>query len=268
MTSNIKKGAKVADKARVMNLFGGDTSSGHIEEAKYKQSYVSWNKEMDRQLANVLAEQMVLGHKCDGDTWKPQALQAVSGFTWDEERKMIVVTTDEWSAWASYVESHPEAKGMQNKMIDNWDEIVLLCGKDRAMGQTVETHDAVSEEMGEDDEIEVSSVPISGAKAHTRPSSSIDSMMEKTKKPKQDSMVDVVGKIASSFQEFLANKKNEEKPSGIEIRNVVKMIPELSGEEVFKAVRKLMSGDPDEFKLLKARPDEEKKEWIGFLINS
>ncbi|KAL8484320.1 hypothetical protein ACS0TY_026848 [Phlomoides rotata] len=239
-----------------MNLSGGDTSSGHIEGAKYKQSYVSWNKEMDRQLVNVLAEQMVLGHKCDGDTWKPQALQAVkyfnvvsdvqatqSGFTWNEERKMIVVTTDEWSAWASYVE-------------------------DRATGQIVETHNAVSEEMGEDDEIEVSYVPISGTKAQARPSSSIDSMMGKTKKPKQDSMVDVVGKIASSFQEFLASKKNGENPSGIEICNVVKMIPGLNGEEVFKAIRKLMSGDPEEFKLLKALPDEEKREWIDFLINS
>ncbi|KAL8544590.1 hypothetical protein ACS0TY_004977 [Phlomoides rotata] len=153
---------------------------------------------------------------------------------------------------------------MQNKMIDNWDEIVLLCGKDRAMGQTIETHDAVSEEMGEDDEIEVSSIPISGTKAQARPSSSIDSMMGKTKKPKQDSMVDVVGKIASSFQKKLANKKNEEKPSGIEIRNVVKMIPGLNGEEVFKAVRKLMSGDPEEFKLLKAL--QMKKKESGLLI--
>ncbi|KAG8378031.1 hypothetical protein BUALT_Bualt08G0095900 [Buddleja alternifolia] len=132
-----------------------------------KQSYVSWNKEMDSHLAKVLTDQMVQGNKCDGDTWKPQALQAVvaylnstlhltltkdniknrlknwkkyfsvvsdiqtrqSGFTWDEERKMIVVTSDEWSAWTTYVESHPDAKGLHNKMIDNWDDIVLLCGK-------------------------------------------------------------------------------------------------------------------------------------------
>lgn len=109
---------------------------------RFKQPYVSWNKQMDSHLATILSEQMALGYKCDGDTWKPQALQAAvkylnstlemnltkdniknrlknwkkyfnvvsdiqsnqSGFTWDEDRNMIVVTSDMWSSWCDYVE--------------------------------------------------------------------------------------------------------------------------------------------------------------------
>ncbi|KAL0290408.1 UNVERIFIED_CONTAM: hypothetical protein Sangu_2576000 [Sesamum angustifolium] len=73
-----------------------------------------------------------------------------SGFTWDDERKMIVVTSDEWSSWSAYVESHPDAKGMQNKMIEHWDDIVLLCGKDRATGQGAENIEEGLEAMAEE----------------------------------------------------------------------------------------------------------------------
>ncbi|KAL0337094.1 UNVERIFIED_CONTAM: hypothetical protein Scaly_1984500 [Sesamum calycinum] len=70
-----------------------------------------------------------------------------SGFTWDDERKMIVVTSD--SSWSAYVESHPDAKGM------HWDDIVLLCGKDRATGQGAENIEEGLEAMAEDEETEV-----------------------------------------------------------------------------------------------------------------
>ncbi|KAL3830746.1 hypothetical protein ACJIZ3_019548 [Penstemon smallii] len=48
---------------------------------------------------------------------------------------MIVVTSDEWSAWTKYVESNPDAKGMHNKEIPTLKDIVVLFGKDRANGQ-------------------------------------------------------------------------------------------------------------------------------------
>ncbi|KAI3445179.1 hypothetical protein Pfo_001844 [Paulownia fortunei] len=260
---------------------------------------------MDNHLAKVLTDQMAQGNKCDGDTWKPQALQAVvtylnsklhlnltkdniknrvnnwkknfsvvsdvqtkqSGFTWDEERKMIVVTSNEWSSWAAYVESHPDAKGMQNKMIEYWDDIVLLYGKDRATGQCAETFEEGVEAMGEEEEIEVNSTPISGPRA--RPSSSTDSMHGKRKRPKKDPLGEAVSVIATSFQEFLASKKKvKEKQSGIEIHEVVSMVPALTSNEVFKAIRKFMNSDIEEFNLLKAISDEKKKEWIYFLIDS
>ncbi|KAK6149294.1 hypothetical protein DH2020_016819 [Rehmannia glutinosa] len=242
---------------------------------------------MDSHLALILTEQMVLGYKCDGDTWKPKALQAVvtylnaklhlnltkdniknrlknwkrhfnvvsdiqtkqSGFAWDEERKMIVVTTDEWSSWAAYVESHPDAKGMQNKMIENWDGIVLLCGKDRATVKSLKLFKKI-QKHGQDHRAQ--QIPCL-----------------RRKKSLRKTLIEAVGTIATSFQEFLASKKkNEEKPSGIEIHDVVSSIPKLSSDDVFKAVRKLMNGDPEEFKLLKVLPDGKKNEWIYFLINS
>ncbi|CAA0806448.1 Unknown protein [Striga hermonthica] len=166
------------------------------------------------------------------------------------------------------LKSHPDAKGMQNKMIENWDDIVLLCGRDRATGQNVETFQEGSEAMDEDVEIEEDLAPSSDFRARARTSSSADSNLEKKTKYKKDSLAEVVGVIATSFQEYLTRKKQEEKPSGIEIHEVVSVIPGLTSEEVFKAVRKLMNGDLEEFKLLKALPEDKKQEWIYYLINS
>ncbi|KAK4417024.1 hypothetical protein Salat_2527900 [Sesamum alatum] len=215
----MKKGVTTSDKGRagfsdvqasVGTFILGGTSTNTSNEVKYKKQYISWNKEMDNHLAKVLTDQMAQGNKCDGDTWKPQALQAAS---------------------------HPDAKGMQNKMIEHWDDIVLLCGKDRAMGQGTETFEEGVEAMAEEEETEVNSAPVTGAR--TRPSSSTDSMPNKKKKLKKDSLVEAIGTIATSFQEFLASKKkNEEKPNGIETHEVVSMIPGLTSHEVFKAVRK------------------------------
>ncbi|KAL0423646.1 UNVERIFIED_CONTAM: hypothetical protein Sradi_0899400 [Sesamum radiatum] len=302
----MKKGVTASNKGRAefidvqpsvgTYILGGTSVNTSNEAIKYKK-YISWNKEMDNHLAKVLTDQMAQGNKCDGDTWKPQALQAAviylnsklhlnltkdniknrlknwkkyygvvsdvqtkqSGFTWDDERKMIVVTSDEWSSWSAYVESHPDAKGMQNKMIEHWDDIVLLCGKDRATGQGAENIKEGLEAMAEDEETEVNSISVTGARA--RPSSSTNFMPNKKKKLKRDSLVEAIGMIATSFQDFLASKKkNEEKPSGIEIYEVVSMISGLTSHEVFKVVRKLMNGDVEQFKLLKSLPDEKKRD--------
>ncbi|XP_024159884.1 uncharacterized protein LOC112167148 [Rosa chinensis] len=117
---------------------------------------------------------MNAGHKADGD-WKPQAYQAVvdklnatwqlgltklnvknrlkawkrhyaiitdiksqSGLVWDEEKKMVPITAENLEIWNAYVESHPNAKGYQNKSIENWDDIAMLCGRDRATGEGAE----------------------------------------------------------------------------------------------------------------------------------
>ncbi|KAL0332874.1 UNVERIFIED_CONTAM: hypothetical protein Scaly_2188900 [Sesamum calycinum] len=174
---------------------------------------------MDNHLAKVLTDQMAQGNKCDGDTWKPQALQAAviylnsklhlnltkdniknrlknwkkyygvvsdvqtkqSGFTWDDERKMIVVTSDEWSSWSAYVEIEQRVKVLKTlkKVLRQW----------------------------EDEETEVNSIPVTGARA--RPSSSTNFMPNKKKKLKRDSLVEAIGMIATSFQDFLASKEKE-----------------------------------------------------------
>ncbi|KAK6149565.1 hypothetical protein DH2020_017090 [Rehmannia glutinosa] len=249
----MKRGAPTSSKGMVgiMDLQASicafsniDTSANvHAEVLKYKkQPYVSWNKEMDNHLARVLTSQMVQGNKCDGDTWKPQALQVVS---------------------------HPDAKCMQNKMIENYDDTVLLCGKDRATGQGAETFEEGADAIGEEDENEVNLTPLSGPRLRAWPSSSTDSMHNKEKKAKKDSLAEVVSVIASTFEEVVASKKkSQEKPSGIEIHEVVSMVPGLTINEIFKVVRELMNGDVEEFNLLKALLDEKKKDWVYFFINS
>ncbi|KAG8372731.1 hypothetical protein BUALT_Bualt12G0097300 [Buddleja alternifolia] len=218
MNNKMKSGATTsANKARFMlpdkRAWGGtssnsDTSAGaHFEALKNKkQSYVSWNKEMDSHLAK----------------------------------------------------SHPDAKGLHNKTIDNWDDIVLLCGKDRATGQGAENFEDGAEAMGEEEENEVNSAPT--MQPRVRPSSSTDSMLNKRKKLKNDSLAKVVGVIATSFQEFVASKKKkEEKPSGIEIHEVVSKIPGLTSNEIFTVVRKLMNGDVEEYKFVERSSGREKK---------
>lgn len=73
-------------------------------------------------------------------------------------------------------------------------KVVILCGRDRANGQGVETHD---EGMGEEDEIEVTSAPMLRSRA--RPSNSADSMLDKKKTSKKYSLAEAVNAIASYF---------------------------------------------------------------------
>ncbi|PSS36020.1 L10-interacting MYB domain-containing protein [Actinidia chinensis var. chinensis] len=140
------------------------TSHSQSQSEQKCRPYIVWNREMDSALASVLFDQMNQGNESDGDS-KPQAYQAAvdhlnstlhlnltkenlknrlkvwkryygvvtdvqkqSGFTWDDERKMIIVTTAEMKVWEAYALSNSEARGMQNKVIENWDDIVLLCG--------------------------------------------------------------------------------------------------------------------------------------------
>ncbi|PQM39952.1 uncharacterized protein Pyn_31628 [Prunus yedoensis var. nudiflora] len=54
---------------------------------------------------------------------------------------------------------------------------------------------------------------------------------------------------------------------GEEVLGVVSKIPNLGRLQVFKAVRIILSGNPEEFSLLKSLPDVEKTEWILLLIS-
>lgn len=95
---------------------------------------------MDGLLGSVMIGQMARGNKCDIDTWKPKVLETAlefmnatyllnmtkddiknriglwkkyhavimdvkqqSGLIWDEDQKMIIVTSNERDKWATYV---------------------------------------------------------------------------------------------------------------------------------------------------------------------
>ncbi|KAF8378818.1 hypothetical protein HHK36_030167 [Tetracentron sinense] len=56
-----------------------------------------------------------------------------SGFSWDTHKKMI--TVDDENVWNAYVKSNPNAGPYRYKAIENWDDLVLLFGKDKANGE-------------------------------------------------------------------------------------------------------------------------------------
>lgn len=306
--------------------------------------YISWNKEMDAALAKALIDQMKQGNKVDGQ-WTRHAIPAVvhelnvtlelgltkdnvknrlkawkrhyavisgiknhSGLMWDEGRKMVVITSENQKAWNDYVESHPVARGYQNKFIENWDDIALLCGKDKttvegaeniedvegAMGVEEEngvnfisnsrslTHPSASTSdshplmkkarkdllrVGEENEV----ISISNSHSATHPSASTSNLHQKkkAKKAKTDCLADAIGEMTTSLKEYLASKMNPNRlqPKGEEVYEVVSKVPGLNRLQVFKAIRVLLNGNPEEFFLLKYLPAVEKTEWILYLIS-
>ncbi|KAG5068933.1 hypothetical protein JHK85_001310 [Glycine max] len=106
------------------------------------RSYFTWNLEMERVWADVLRDQRNLGNKGDGG-WKRSWYGIVSdilgqsGFDWDGTKHMIIVENE--NAWNEYCTSHKSAKPFRFKVLQNWDDIVDLCAKDRATSHGAET---------------------------------------------------------------------------------------------------------------------------------
>ncbi|GAB2284196.1 hypothetical protein Dimus_018661 [Dionaea muscipula] len=59
-----------------------------------------------------------------------------SGFGWDDEKKMILVDSDD--VWNNYVAREPEAAHMRDKSWRYYDDWLVLFGKDRATGDLAE----------------------------------------------------------------------------------------------------------------------------------
>ncbi|KHN09944.1 hypothetical protein glysoja_049082, partial [Glycine soja] len=152
------------------------------------RSYFTWNLEMERVLADVLRNQRNLDNK-GGRGWESLALNTAaaavlstsfnvnvlsdnlknriklyrlwygivsdilgqSGFDWDGTKHMIIVENE--NAWNEYCTSHKSAKPFRFKVLQNWDDIVDLCAKDRATGHGAETamdaDEAMSRETNE-----------------------------------------------------------------------------------------------------------------------
>ncbi|GKV15533.1 hypothetical protein SLEP1_g26318 [Rubroshorea leprosula] len=186
-----------------------------------------------------------------------------SGVPWDEEKKMIVITTDNMSAWKDYVRENGKANVYANRPIERWDDIVMLCGTDGATGEGAETFEDADEAMVGEDENDVEySIPPAAPPTQPSTSSTIESHQKKRRK---DPLVAIVGDIASSLKEYMNLKK---KPSGQEIYEVVSTILGLSQQEIFKAVQLLLNGDPKQFYLLKSLPDDKKYDCLAFLLSS
>ncbi|KAH1250208.1 hypothetical protein GmHk_05G013418 [Glycine max] len=153
------------------------------------RSCFTWNLEMERVLADVLRDQRNLGNKGDGG-WKRSALNAAavvlptsfnvnvtsnnvknriklwrswygvvsdilsqSGFDWDGTKHMIIVENE--NAWNEYCTLHKSTKLFRFKVLQNWDDIVDLCAKDRVIGHGAKTAIDADETMSrETNEVE------------------------------------------------------------------------------------------------------------------
>ena len=158
---------------------------------------------------------------------------------------------------------NPEARGMQNKVIENWEDILLLCSKYRATGQGAKTYEEALEEMAHEEENEVES-------AHTVPGPSSSTTFgpeeQQKKRSRKDPLANAVTEVALSMKMYFENKKKQERPTGLKIHEVVSKVFGLIQDEVYKANQMLMRGDPEEFYLLEGLPDNEKAAWLQFLI--
>ncbi|KAL2904855.1 Phosphate permease PHO89 [Bienertia sinuspersici] len=100
-----------------------------------KRGYVSWNKQMDDILTRVLLEEINNKEKGDGDL-KHQAYQAVV----DELKKELGITIN-------VDHEKKNAAPYRNKCIKNWEDICILFGEDRAVGDESEQHDEATDVM-------------------------------------------------------------------------------------------------------------------------
>lgn len=164
---------------------------GKMEEDT--RSYITWNLEMERVLADVLRDQRSLGNQGDG-AWKAVAYNTAaqvlstrfkvqltgdnvknrikvwriwygivsdilsqSGFDWDGRKYMI--TVEDENSWNEYIKSHEEAKRFRFKSIANWDDIVDLCAKDKANGigaeHALDADDVMTKEANEEEDYNV-----------------------------------------------------------------------------------------------------------------
>uniref|UniRef100_A0A2N9FX33 Myb/SANT-like domain-containing protein n=1 Tax=Fagus sylvatica TaxID=28930 RepID=A0A2N9FX33_FAGSY len=132
-------------------------------KARDQGKNMRWTYEMDRCLGKVLVEQVILGNKNKLDnkfkpaayeaavlaikkqfhidlmkdhvrnrlkTWKKQydILQELldqSGFEWDGRRKMVIAND---SAWNEYLKINPDARTVQGRVINNYEELCVIIG--------------------------------------------------------------------------------------------------------------------------------------------
>ncbi|XP_047331571.1 uncharacterized protein At2g29880-like [Impatiens glandulifera] len=64
-----------------------------------------------------------------------------SGFGWDWDRKVVKVDSEE---------AHPDASHYRSKIVENWEDLSIICGQDKANGSGAETADEGARAMFED----------------------------------------------------------------------------------------------------------------------
>ncbi|KAL3722243.1 hypothetical protein ACJRO7_034592 [Eucalyptus globulus] len=159
-------------------------SKSKANDEKVKQ--FRWSKPMERVLLEILADEASKGNK-PSSTFKPSSITRVvntinekfsvycepdhvekhlktiksnlkmiqtvrgkSGFSWDDKLKMVIAGNNEFD---QYVSVHPSHGKCLNKMIDMYDEMAVVVGRDIATG-------SFAKQLGDIDATEVDSSPV------------------------------------------------------------------------------------------------------------
>ncbi|CAN0859080.1 hypothetical protein LINGRAHAP2_LOCUS7565 [Linum grandiflorum] len=226
---------------------------------------------MDEVLTRVLLDQANKGNKGDGD-WKVQAFQAVV----DEIRILLGTTVTKGNVknrlrnWKQHYGDHPDARAYANKEIKNWDNIVLLCGKDRVVGSHVENiEDAVGAMSREDDDVRSISSFESGGVGGSKAKRDDDDNSGSSKRSKKDKVGDALVMVVNSLKSYFEIKSNKEEKrhSTKQIYEVLCDIPGLTRSEIAKAVIKYNNYDPGQFNLLLDIPSDERKLFVDCFLS-
>ncbi|KAK9757514.1 hypothetical protein RND81_01G167500 [Saponaria officinalis] len=144
---------------------------------------------------------------------------------------------------------NPAATSYSNKFIKHWDDICVLVGLDRAVGDGAEHHEEGADRMNEE--------------TCDGESSSVDTTTTSSrKKPKRDQLVEAVTSFADSFKDYVETKAKSTPPlSGKEVYEEVSKVYDILPNQVLRAFKILM-GSPQNFQMLMDLPEDQKLEWI------
>ncbi|BFG35058.1 hypothetical protein CerSpe_213320 [Prunus speciosa] len=145
---------------------------------------------------------------------------------------------------AAFWESDDDARGFRFKVIENWDDTVDLCGKDRATGEGAEIGADATEVLTPTNEVD--HVDLNDKRGDVK-----------------DVIANSIARITLSFEEFIrADTKNLD-PA--EVYAVVQAVPGLSENEQLKACAWLIENDK-QFQMLKALPIKKKESMLLMFI--
>ncbi|RZB47037.1 hypothetical protein D0Y65_050897 [Glycine soja] len=193
-----------------------------------------------------------------------------SGFDWDGTKYMITVENE--NAWNEYCTLHKSAKPFRFKVLQNWDDIVNLCAKDKGTDYGAKTamdvDEAVSRETNEVEFMGLGATaidleePSSNTKGKRQGSTSSGTHPHKRKMGEKEGIVASLDKMANSFNRMV--EKMDGKVDDEDIQEVLReaaLIPDFNRQQWAKAI-KWLADDPKQLAIVKTLPIHQKTDYV------
>ncbi|KAB2631327.1 hypothetical protein D8674_008846 [Pyrus ussuriensis x Pyrus communis] len=130
-----------------------------------------------------------------------------SGFGWDDEKKCVVVDSDE--ILQEWVKKHPNASCKPNKPFPLYPRLCTVFGRDRATGSIAESAADAIENMGlESEDCETSEIPpLSPTPSPSVATSSASQPVRKRKRSRNDGDANIVSVISEGWNKAVTEMK-------------------------------------------------------------